>query len=88
MRSLEQLSLTIMQTFVVCSLIGLFLIASTHGKSVVKGKSKVVYVKDKHAYISVEGCATPDLVLGFFTPMKVRFCHICFTLGHCNEPLL
>ncbi len=71
-----------MQSFVVCSLIGLFLTSSTHGKSVENGKSKVIYVTNKHTNISVEGCATPDLVLGFYTPMKVRVCITCYTAGH------
>ncbi len=34
-------------------------------------KGEIIYVKDKHTNISVEGCATPSLTLGFYTPMKV-----------------
>ncbi len=34
-------------------------------------KGEIIYVKDKHTDISVEGCATPSLTLGFYTPMKV-----------------
>ncbi len=77
-----------MQSCVVFPLIGLFLIVSIHGKSDVNGKSKVIYVTNKHTNISVEGCTTPDLILGFYTPMKVRFSEIFNIEGHNNEPML
>ncbi len=31
---------------------------------------RIIYVNKKHMNITVEGCATPSLTLGFYTPMK------------------
>ncbi len=32
---------------------------------------RIIYVGKKHMNITIEGCATPRLTLGFYTPMKV-----------------
>ncbi len=34
---------------------------------------RVIFVNKKHMNITVEGCATPRLTLGLYTPMKVSF---------------
>ncbi len=34
---------------------------------------KIIYVDNKHMNITVEGCATPHLTLGFYTPMRAGF---------------
>ncbi len=34
---------------------------------------KIIYVDKKHMNISVEGCATHHLTLGFYTPMRAGF---------------
>ncbi len=31
---------------------------------------RIIYVGKKHMNITVEGCATPNLTLEFYTPMK------------------
>ncbi len=31
---------------------------------------RIIIVDKKHMNITVEGCATPSVTLGFFTPMK------------------
>ncbi len=31
---------------------------------------KLIYVNKKHMNITVEGCATPMVTLGFYTPIK------------------
>ncbi len=36
-------------------------------------QGKIIYVDKKHMNITVEGCATPSLTLGFDTPIKASF---------------
>ncbi len=45
---------------------------------------RIIYVDKKHMNITVEWCATPNLTLGFYTPMKAM--KYCGDTGRKKEP--